>query len=90
MNSEDSKDGVPGTNLKFAILPLGGYDTHHDAEVVRQIGGFYYGKDADTVKLDDGFDFSIPPMSEQERSLCGEEKRKWVSGKAEEVYKETN
>ncbi|KAG0606538.1 hypothetical protein M758_9G149000 [Ceratodon purpureus] len=75
-------------SLKFNCLPLGGYDTHKDAEVACQIAGFYYGKDDGKVDLEDGSHFSIPPMSEQERSLCGEEKKDWVSAKVKEVFKE--
>ncbi|KAG0562395.1 hypothetical protein KC19_9G142700 [Ceratodon purpureus] len=74
--------------LKFNCLPLGGYDTHKDAEVACQIAGFYYGKDEGRVDLEDSSHFSIPPMSEQERSLCGEEKKEWVSAKVKEVFKE--
>ena len=82
------KDVVTGKVLKFDCLPLGGYDTLRDAEVVLQIAAYFYGRGAGIVELDDGSQFRIPQMSEQERSLCGEKKRKRVSVKAKEVYKE--
>jgi hypothetical protein len=82
------KDVVTGTVLKLGRVPLGEYDTHQDAEVVCQIAGFYYGKDVGMVDMEDGSQVSIPALSEQERGLRGEEKRKWVSVKAKEVYKE--
>ncbi|KAG0606537.1 hypothetical protein M758_9G148900 [Ceratodon purpureus] len=82
------KDAVTGRALKFDYIPLGGYDTQLDAEVACQIAGFYYGKDEGRVDLEDGSYFYIPGMSEQERSLCGEQKRNWVRGKVKEVFKD--
>jgi hypothetical protein len=82
------KDVVRGTVLELGRVPLGEYDTHQDAQVVCQIAGFYYAKDVGTVDMEDGSQFSIPAMSEQERGLGGKEKRKWVSMKVKEVYKE--
>lgn len=77
-----------GGTLKFDCLSLGQYNTPAEAKIVRQIAAFYYGKDEDSVELEDGSQFYIPPMSGQEQGLSAEEKRRWVTWKAKEVYAE--
>lgn len=75
---------VDGEVVIFQNLPLGSYSDPRDAEVVRHIAAFYYGKETDVVSLGEGRTFKIPATSHH--GLSGHQKAKWVSEEAKKLF----
>jgi hypothetical protein len=73
---------------KFDWIYLGRYDTPSEAEILYQIAAFYYGKSEGRLDLGNGLFFQIPAMSDDDRSLYGTEKVKWVKREAMRVYED--